>query len=50
MKYVQIGILVYLAAIAALLAGIYVGQRGQPGAEQAIVSPVESVAFVAEPE
>ncbi len=50
MKYVQIGILVCLAAIAALLAGIYVGQRGQPDAEQAMSSPVESVAFVAEPE
>ena len=49
MKYVQIGILVCLAAIAALLAGIYVGQRGQPDAEQAMSSPVESVAFVAEP-
>ena len=50
MKYVQIGILVCLAAIAALLAGIYVGQRGQPDAEQAMASPVENVAFVAEPE
>ena len=50
MKYVQVGILVCLAAIAALLAGIYVGQRGQPDAEQAMAAPVESAAFVAEPE
>ena len=50
MKQVQVGILLCLAVIAALLAGVYVGQLGQSHAEQAVAEPVEDEASVAEPE
>ena len=50
MKHVQVGILVSLAAIVALLAGIYIGKSGHPSAPQAVAEPVETAAFAAEPE
>ncbi len=50
MKRVQVGILVSLAAIVALLAGIYIGKSGHPSAPQAVAEPVETAAFAAQPE